>query len=263
MAENLHQLTALVDFVKLLIWTGQLPDERPVSAIIVAPAGSGKTSMLEQMQCEQATFVGDLTSRPLSSIVKGSDKVTHIMLGDMLSIFGHKQSTVKLTLRTLSQLTGEKLLHDPWSGEPLSKARMLGFITAIPPEDFVKQKRHVQGGGFASRFLVIKYSYKSSTIAAIHRFISENKYASGSPPKPFELNKPGAYQVEIPEKLSDLIKDFGMTIKADPLGFRAHRHLRALVKAQARRNQRNVANDKDFEMVQSYCEFFSKEGKEI
>lgn len=262
MAENLLQLTVLLDFVKLMIWTGQLPDERPVSAIIVAPAGSGKTTMLENLQCEQAPFLGDLTARPLAGIVSGSDKVTHILLGDMLSLFGHKESTVKLTLRLVSQMTGEKILHDPWTGKEIPP-RMIGLITAIPPIDFEKQRRHVKTGGFASRFLVIKYSYKASTVASIHRFISENRYALESSFKPFIIPNPGKYIVDVNQKISEQIKDLGMMLKDDPLGFRAHRHLRSLVKAEARRNNRNFVKQEDFERVQTYCDFFSREGKEI
>lgn len=261
LAENLFQMTVLLDFVKLLIWTGQLADERPVSAIIVAPAGSGKTTMLETLQCEQAPFLGDLTARPLSGIVRGSDKVTHILLGDMLSLFGHKDTTVKLTLRLVSQMTGEKIMHDPWSGEAI-QPRMIGLITAIPPEDYIKHRRHVKTGGFASRFMVAKYSYKPQTIASIHRFISENRYATLLG-KPFVMENPGKFNVEISKTISEEIKDFGMAIKDDPLGFRAHRHLRALVKAQARRIGRNIVKIEDFRMVQSYCDFFSSDGKEI
>lgn len=261
LAENLFQMGVLLDFIKLLIWTGQLLDERPVSAIIVAPAGSGKTTILETLQCEQAAFLGDLTARPLSGIVRGSDKVTHILLGDMLSLFGHKDTTVKLTLRLVSQMTGEKILHDPWSGEAI-QPRMIGLITAIPPEDFIKHRRHVKTGGFASRFLIAKYSYKAATVASIHRFISENRYAN-SLGKPFLMDNLGKFKVEISKDISERIKDFGMTIKDDPLGFRAHRHLRALVKAQARRMGRMAVKEEDFATIQSYCDFFSSDGKEI
>lgn len=233
-----------------------------MSAIIVAPPGSGKTTMLENLQCEQAPFLGDLTARQFAGIVNGSDKITHILLGDMLSMFGHRESTVKLTLRLVSQMTGEKLSHDPWTGKEIVP-RMIGLITAIPPDDFYKQKRHINTGGFASRFLVIKYSYKPSTIASIHRFISENKYSNAVPNKPFVIDNPGRFKVEINKEISEKIKDFGMTISKDPLGFRAHRHLRSLVKAEARRNNRNYIKTEDFEKVQSYCEFFSREGKEI
>jgi hypothetical protein len=259
-SESLYQMTALVDFLKLIIWTGQVEEERPSSAIIVAPAGAGKTTLLENLTCVQAPFVGDLTSRQIPGILK-EDKVTHILLGDMLSILGHKESTVKLTIRVISQMTGEKLLHNPWTGEAIPP-RQIGLITAIPPEDFAKQQRHIKTGGFASRFLIVKYSYKASTVAAIHRFIASNKYA-GDKVKPFLLANPGRWVVELPEKISEQIKDFGLTLKKDPLGFRAHRHLRALVKAEARRNCRPIVQPKDFETVQNYCEFFSTEGKEL
>ncbi|MGH8715522.1 MAG: hypothetical protein ACREA9_28980 [Pyrinomonadaceae bacterium] len=261
MSESLFQVSVLLDFVKLLIWTGQLADERPASAIIVAPAGSGKTTLLENVQCDNAAFVGDLTARPLSGLVRNSEKITHILLGDMLSIFGHKAATVKLTTRLISQMTGESLLHDPWTGDAIPP-RKIGLITAIPPEDFKKQSSHIQSGGFASRFLIIRYCYKPSTIAAIHRFIAQNRYADISV-KPFIMADPGKWQIKISDKLASDIKDFGQQLRDDPIGFRAHRHLRAMVKAEARRNARPIATEKDFLLVQSYCEFFSKEGKEI
>lgn len=262
MAESLHQLSVLMDFVKLLIWTGQLTDERPVSAIIVAPAGSGKTTTLESLQCEQTEFVGDLTARPLSGIVKGNDKITHILLGDMLSLFGHKETTVKLTLRLVSQMTGEKIMHDPWSGDAIPP-RMLGLITAIPPEELKKKSigKHINSGGFASRFLIIRYNYKAATIRDIHKFIAENKYANVSP-RPFAMQNPGKQEIKITPAISQMIKEFGMTIKEDELGFRVHRHLRSLVKAQARRNGRIVCTEEDFKLIESYCDFFTGE-KEI
>jgi hypothetical protein len=259
MAESLYQMNMLMDFMSLLIWTGQLENERPVSAIVVAPAGSGKTTTLESLKCEQTAFVGDLTARPLAGLLN-NEKLTHILLGDMLSLFGHKSSTVKLTLRLVSQMTGEKILHNPWTGEGITP-RMLGLITAIPPEDFKKQKKHITEGGFASRFIVAKYSYRPSTVAAIHRFIAHDGYSVES--KKFFIKDPGKWKVEIPDKLAEQIKDFGVQLRQDPLGFRAHRHLRTLVKAHARRSARPICNETDFKVVQTYCEFFTSEGKEI
>lgn len=251
------------DFVELVIWTGQLSDERPVSAIVVAPAGSGKTSLLEQLECKQAMFSGDLTSRPLSNIVRQERPPTHILLGDMLAIFGHKESTVKLTKQLISQLTGEKLGHDPWSGVAIAP-RMIGLVTAIPPEDLKQPriKRALDTGGFASRFLLIRYIYKPSTIAAIHRWIARNGYADAKP-KSFGITNPGQRKVVISDRMADEIRDFGRELRTDPIGFRAHRHLRALVKASARRRELSEAERKDFELVQQYAEFFSREGKEI
>lgn len=256
-------MNLLFDFLKLVIWTGQLPDERPASCLIVAPAGAGKTTVLGSLQCEQAMFITDLTSRGLGPIVTGSDKITHLLLGDFLSIFGHRDSTVKLTLQTVARLTGESLEVNPWSGAAMPP-RQMGLITAIPPEDFEKRNisKHFNSGGFASRFIVIRYSYKPSTVAAIHRFIAANKYSENGA-KPFKLDNPGKWRVDVPARISSMIKDFGQTIMQDELGFRVHRHLRSLVKADARRNSEKVVRMTHFERVQSYCEFFTNEGKAI
>ena len=252
----------LYDFIKLLIWTGQLIDERPASAIIVAPAGSGKTTIMENVECEQAKFVGDITARTLGTIIS-SDKVTHILLGDMLSLFGHKDSTVKLTVRLVSQMTGEKLSHDAFSGVQ-GKPREIGLIAGIPPDDFAKKaiQKHVAEGGFASRFLIIRYSYKPSTIAAVHNYIAANKYAS-TKTRDFEIAEPGRWRVKIPYKIALAIKDFQNEIRKDPLGFRAHRHLRSLVKAEARRNARQTVIRRDFDKLAGYYEFLMSGGKEL
>lgn len=260
MGESLYQLGAISDFVRLLIWTGQLEDERPISAIIVAPAGAGKTSVLVENQCAQAKFEGDFTARTATQILR-DDKITHILLGDMLSLFAHKASTVKLSMSVISKMTGEKLEKDPFTGEQINP-KMLGLITAIPPQDFGKHTKHINPGGFASRFMIIKYNYKASTKAAIHRFIAENAYAKNFE-KPFIISNPNKIVVTIPAKISELIKDFSQQIQRDPLGFRAHRHLRALVKAQARRSGRNEVKPEDFKLIESYCDFFTTQGKDI
>lgn len=262
MSESLLQMHALRDFIELLIWTGQLSDERPSSAILIAPPGAGKTTLLESLFCPQAIFVGDITARTVAGLVKDQKEMTHILLGDMLSMFGHKGGTVKLTMRLVSQMTGEKLMHNPWTGEEI-EPRQIGMITAIPPEDYKKMERTIKSGGFASRFLLMKYTYRASTVNAIHNFIAANGYATKKPEKMLTIDNKGKLTVKIAKRLSDQIKDFGNQLKKDPLGFRAHRHVRALVKADARRKRQNEATHTNFKLVQGYCEFFTSEGKAI
>lgn len=262
LGESLYKLEELNDFIKLILWTGQLKEERPCSVIVIAPPGSGKTTLLENLKCDFAEFVGDLTARSLHGLLKNKN-ATHILLGDMLSLFGHKSSTVDLTLRLLSQMTGEDIRHDPWTGEPI-EPRKIGFITAIPPDDFnnPRNKAKIASGGLFTRFMIVRFNYKPSTISSIHHFIARDGYVNNSS-KPFMIPNPGRWSIKIPNEISDEIEQYALVIKKDPLGFRAARNLRALVRAAARRTGNTTVGQKDFDLVKSYCDFFTKEGKDI
>lgn len=265
MADSLLNLDLLIDFVELLVWTGQLSDERPTSAIIIGTAGGGKTSVIEALESDWSVYLTDFTARDLSPIMKGSNKVTHVLLADMLSIFGHKSQTVKLSMRLISQMTGETISHDPFTGERVAP-RQLGLITAIPPADYRKNKKQIEEGGFGTRFLKIRYSYSEKTIAKIHQHIERNGYAPMLIKKKVikKRDERGKLRIKIPFPLARKIRLFMDLIEtSDDLRFRIHRHLRALVKASARRRGRMTASQSDFEIIKKYYEFLNAEGKEI
>lgn len=255
-------LAALKDVVSLCIHTGQVAGERPASMIVVAPPGAGKTSILEAMTCDHAPYASDLTSRDISRILKGYKEATHIILGDMMSLFGHKMSVIQLSCRVLSSLTGEELRTDSFSGEEM-KGRMMGLITAIPPDDFDSKRiqEHMTAGGFASRFMVVKYAYHLKTIQEIHKYIREDRYVHEQKTA-FRVNG-GKRAISVPDDVAQGLQDLAIVIKQDPIGTRMHHHLRALVKAHALRAGRDSVTREDLEHVTNYCDFFLKDGRLI
>jgi hypothetical protein len=256
-------LEPIVDLVLTILWSGQVEGERPLSLILIAPPGSGKTSVLEMLECPVAYFLADITSREIKMILKKNGSLSHIMLGDFTAVFSRARGTAKLTINLLGRLTGDKLTHEPWSGEELAVPRKLGFISAIPPEDLKGRevKSHVQGAGFASRFLFAKYNYTQETINRVHQFIREGKYKNV---KPFKFDiKPGALTIAVPKDIGHEIDGLAKQIKRDPLGFRAHHHLRTLACAIARKNSRNTVTAEDYQTLVSFCDFFTEEGKRI
>jgi len=256
-------LEPLYDFVELCLWTGAVAGERPASAIIVAAPGGGKSSLLEKMQCPIAPFVTDMTSREISGTLREFPQATHILLTDMMAIFSHRKSVTQLACSMLSSLTGDAMRSDSFSGNR-SPPRMLGLITAIPTKDFMKRQVQSQlaSAGFATRFMILRFSYSLATQAKIHDYIKSDLYTRPGEHKPPEIPI-GKVFIEIPADMATLIHSLAMTIKSreDELGTRIHHHLRALVKARARRDNREIASTEDTEAIQAYANFFGPEGQ--
>jgi len=254
-------LEPVIDLVQTIVWTGQLKGERPVSAILCAPAGAGKTSVLWKMQSNVSEFFSDFTARESRAAIK-KEGITHLLIGDLLSVLGHKQGTVKLSINILGKLSGDRLTRDPWTGEDIVP-KMMGIITAIPPEDLHsrKCKPYIWSGGFASRYIIVRYDYDMQTIRRIHDYIKSDAYTKEQP-FIFEVDR-GAIEVSIPPGIADKLSILSRQIKNDPIGARAHHHLRALAKARARMRGSMEVSETDFEAIDQFSEFFSRNGKVI
>lgn len=256
-------LLPVLEIVKTLIYTGQVKGERPASAIICAPIGSGKTSVMEKIVCKQSEFLGDFTARDASRIVR-KENLTHIMIGDFLSVLNHKAGTTALSLQILAKLTGESLLTDPFTGQPLPAGLSLGVISGVPPDEFYNNKKLARvlfGSGFASRFLVIRYEYTEATRRSIHRWIKTDRYTKT---KPYQFHvDPGRYEINVPPHIADKIELLSDRVKHDDLGARAHHHLRALVKARARMAQRKEVEEEDYQFIEEVSDLFCRKGRSL
>ena len=253
-------LEPLYDFVSLCLWTGAVQGERPASAIIIAPPGSGKTSVLERMKGESSPFVSDLTSREISAILRDHPHATHILLSDMMALFSHKGPVTDLSCSMLGALTGDSLKTDGFTGRDTGGKKM-GLITAIPTYDFEtnrKVQRTLNGAGFATRFMRVHYDYRPETKVRIHEYIKADLYTMESAAAPFEVSK-DREPIHIEAGLANTIHALSQVVKpnGDGIGTRIHLHLRALVKARARRDGRSAASPEDVSAINAYADFFT------
>jgi hypothetical protein len=260
--EGLIGIGPVIEFLITVLWTAKVKGERPVSVILVAAPGHGKTSILMHLLSEWTHFTDDLTSREFSAILGEYPQMTHLLLGDMTSIFNRKNSTSDLTCNILRRAIEEGVEVDSFSGKHFDGGRRrIGFITAIPPTDLHSRKisEQLEEGGFASRFIVARYAYSQITRRKIHEYIRSDAYTQAKEHILEFDDRQG--EITIPSRIANDLHILSMSIKRDPLGARAHHHLRALAKASALEHKREVVNEVDFRRIEMYADFFTAKGK--
>jgi hypothetical protein len=262
-ATALVGIKPVIEMLTTVLWTGRVIGERPASIIIVAPPGHGKTSILTLIRSNWSAYTDDLTSREFSRLMTEHPHASHIMLSDMTSIFNRKNSTADLTCNILRRAIEEGIDVDSFTGAHGAETRRVGLITAIPPDDMKLRKiaHQLEEGGFASRFIVARFRYSQVTKGKIHEYIRSDAYTKRDHSNGELRFENRRSEVSIPPRIADKINLLAMDIKRDPLGARAHHHLRALVKAAALQNARIAATETDFRTVEEYSEFFTSKGK--
>lgn len=262
LASGLVGLKPVMEFLITTLWTSHVIGERPVSVILVASPGHGKTSVLSRLRSNWTYYTDDLTSREINHALTENPDMSHLMLSDFTSIFNRKTSTADLTCNILRRMIEEGMDVDSYSGRHLHDNKRIGFLTAIPPDDLDGRKisEQLAEGGFASRFIIAKYTYSQKTKREIHNYIRSDAYTKEGDPKPIRFPERRT-EVTIPPKISNDLNFLALDIKRDPLGARAHHHLRALIKARALEQNRNSVTDADFKKIENYAEFFAKRGK--
>jgi hypothetical protein len=244
----------ILDFLNVCVWTAVLDGEQPVSVVIVAETSSGKSAMLQKLQCPLSIFITDMTTRDLSNIMADKDK-RMIVLSDMQAIFSHKSTVVGTTTQALRNLLEEGIFNDPFSGAKI--ARRFGMISAIPPIEFQRVNKIFISGGLNTRFLVFEYSYRKQTISKIHDFIERGKDSNPAEKEPMKnLPENGELiKVKLPTPIARKCRNLAAVLKRDDTGLRVHHQIRRLVMAAAARAGRKVAILKDFELIESYSDF--------
>ena len=249
----------LAELIEVLLWSGFIEGERPISAVFVAPPGAGKSTLLEVYDSPYSPFLSDATSRELSALMKEKTQATHLIIGDLMSVLRHKKGTSTLTINMLSQLSGETMRNDAFSGQAIR--RRMGVISAIPPYDMESTavKRVFNEGGFASRFLIAKYDYTPETISKIHQYIERGLYRKQDETISLAVGPP-MRKIFMSKEMASEVKELALLIRRDPIGARAHHYLRTLAMSIAARDASRNVLPRHMKTLAGMSEFFTARG---
>jgi len=265
--EKIHKL------LELVVFSGRIKEEQPVSALLTAPIEAGKTELvLKFAQNEGCIAITDVTAygimRDYGQLIINR-QIRHLIIPDLIKPMSRGKDTVHTLIAFFNSLVEEGVLRVSTYAEKLGvplqgmeqvqpKPVQCGLIATMAKGMLLDGRHHWSRMGFMSRMLPISYDYGAGTQLDIHKSIAEREYLSDTPIK---LSLPdGDVEVRLESPLADdlLVLASGLasllTSNKNPekvYGFRLQKHLQKLAMASALKEGRNVVTQSDVDYVRS------------
>jgi hypothetical protein len=178
--EKLIGMHVVEEIIKSVLFTAFVEHAIPLSILIVAGSGAGKSKTINQFKGDGIHIQNDLTTFDLIGLFTKDkdDQIHHIIVPDLNLPLSHKSSVSKLMIATLLGSTSEriKMFTTVKGGERVEHAhRAIGLISAITPTVFDKNVRKFSELGFVRRMPPIFFQPGEKTINTVLKFIERDK----------------------------------------------------------------------------------------
>jgi len=263
--------TNILEYViELVLLSGYLKNADPLSLILSAKVGAGKTEILKRYRGTKGIkFISEATAygiqeKYLNEIEQG--KIKHLIIGDLLVPLSKQKKTRDIFIAFMNTLIEEGIesiftYARNWES---NKPVKCGLITAIAEPDLMRTSRRWYEMGFLSRAIPLTYSYSNRTKIKIYKHIAKSYDISEMAPKKIWLpNKPvnAKPNYELNIKLIEL--SIGMEKWEKVYGFRRQEQLQVLLMANALKNKRKHVIEEDYETILELSEYINLDYKEI
>jgi len=264
----------IIKLLELVVLSGHIKGEQPVSVLVTAPVEAGKTEIvMKYSQVSGCVALTDVTAYGImrdygQSIIAG--KVRHLIIPDMIKPMSRGRDTVHSLIAFFNTLIEEGVLRistyaerigAPSDGISLETPQIpvrCGLIATMAQDVLLDGRHHWSRMGFMSRMLPISYTYNASTQLGIHRSIANRAYLSDTP---IQLSLPSEdveIRLESPQASDIITLASGLTSiitsSNNPervYGFRLQKDLQRLVMASALKEGRDTVAQADVDYVSS------------
>jgi hypothetical protein len=263
------------DIINAIVGTAFVDDSIPISCMVVAPSGAGKSRTIIRFDAPYILRCDDLTSSGLTDMLtRDSDnKIKFLLIPDFNPILSHKASVSNLLLANLLSVTqdGTARIMDG-RGNKEVKHNPIGIITAVTFDMFARYSRKWHELGITRRILPIHFTYSLRTVQQAQLLIREGRINSNN--KPMEMRNYKQAAIKLDEKLSmdiQLLSDrlalnLGQYIRLykgvrQPVQGEAllpmapHVVLHSMARGNAMRFGRNHINTSDVELCTDFVSF--------
>jgi hypothetical protein len=242
--------------VELALYSAYVEPYDPLSLLIIAPVGSGKTELLKAYSVNKGTVLyNDFTAFGLTTLLGQIQAgiVKHVMIADLVRLTARGNPVWHQILLSLNALIEEGItridtFHIHFQSPTPIKA---GVIAAFTTDEWKVRRKQWIRLGFLSRAVPVSYHLAPEDIQRGEEAIYKAEQAF----KPIPLKLPEKpLPIHVPEKLKEALMKLGRIIAAvnqDETRFRSHRHVLAMAKASALREGRTEVSEGDINLLKA------------
>lgn len=167
----------ILKIVKLVLLSGYLKKQKPLSLLLIGEVGSGKTEITTNFKSSRIVVIGDLSKSGVYSEVMKNKSLKHIVIPDFLKITNRRRATAQDLITTLNSATEEGLTRSALYRQDLNfKGKTIGLITSTTKASYSQHYKEWKSIGFLSRMIICSFSYNNETHKKIMQYIQTEKY---------------------------------------------------------------------------------------
>jgi len=183
-------LDPLIDLMTTLLHTSCVESQVPISAVLVADSGTGKSKVIKMLSGEGLHHTNSFSSQGLFQLMQidPENKIRYILLEDLNPTLSRQQKTVTATVANLLTLTMDGTCRvDDGRSEKILKHLPIGLISGVTPEIYKTQTKKWFSLGLTRRIIPIFYEYTRETERTLLDNVAAGKInLSDFAPYPFE-----------------------------------------------------------------------------
>lgn len=170
--KNLIGLERITEFIKIVLASGLLKNDKPLSMILKADVSSGKTTAIKQFRDNKSIeIITDLTAWGI--IDKYQEKlknreIKHFIVPDFLNALARRNTTTEPMLTFINASCEDGLFPSHTYGTDIKEyIEPFGWILCLTNKGYERKKKKLIGMGFENRFFIVSHKYSQETIDKI------------------------------------------------------------------------------------------------
>ena len=257
------KIEPIIDILKRIVASGFIKNAEPLSALIIAPVGAGKTTNLKKISINKNILaLSDCTPYGLTMLLGEIETkgITHLVIYDLVQPMSRNRSVVNNLIGFLNSLIEEGIFRISTGVMQIKKPVKLGLITCTTDKEIHDKRRGWLGIGFISRLIPISYNYTPTDVTQILEDLAEQKIKGIE----YENLKGKTKTITENSQIFKLLIPYAEKMASEgALPFRNLKQLQVLLMSNALLRGDNKVTKEDFEWYKSIAKYMNYQMHEL